>query len=487
MNRWTQEHNSFKDSKQWENLSTSIEKIDIKDTEDANNNLEILRLKKMVKFISGLFDAIDPEITPSNMWDNLRKAAQNCETQLTSNNYNEANNDLDGIFSRIRPFVTSEKKAAQAAARAFNSYTNTINKAIETLGTKSTDAVNQIEVRYSKIKEMHEDIEAFAAHLFAKKTEDENEETEDGLETKITKLFEEFQKNSEEVREYHTNIFTGTLSSVENEQIPSIKTEITQAVAETKQNSETTKEYLEEIEGVIKKLRLFYDKIFGKIKKLPAGEDNNDEDGQQREGGLKQELKNRQKHLHEYEDEQKNIHKILKEKIEDILPGATNASLASAYGERKKIVAKKAKFYTILFSCAIILLFAVGFFSAFPLLTKDFSKLASLDKFTFWMIRLIIIGPIAGPISWWAFFCSKRRSENSRLEEEYAHKEALAKSYNSYKQQIDNLEKKNEELVEKLLKTTIDAVAYNPSKTLDKKHGEKPNEIHDEKKRPQGN
>jgi len=81
--------------------------------------------------------------------------------------------------------------------------------------------------------------------------------------------------------------------------------------------------------------------------------------------------------------------------------------------------------------------------------------------------------PITAPLIWLALYSTKRRNENQRLEQEYAHKEALAKSYSSYKQQIIDLKQEDQELLVKLLNSTIDTISDNASKTLDKKHGDK--------------
>jgi len=80
--------------------------------------------------------------------------------------------------------------------------------------------------------------------------------------------------------------------------------------------------------------------------------------------------------------------------------------------------------------------------------------------------------PISGPLIWLSIYASKRRSENQRLEQEYAHKEALAKSYSGYKQQIEGLNQENQELLMQLLNTAITTMSYNASDTLDKKHGD---------------
>ena len=57
------------------------------------------------------------------------------------------------------------------------------------------------------------------------------------------------------------------------------------------------------------------------------------------------------------------------------------------------------------------------------------------------MTHLLYSTPVLGPVLWIVLSASKRRSEFQRLQQEYAHKEALAKSYAGFKEQIDSLDK----------------------------------------------
>ena len=59
------------------------------------------------------------------------------------------------------------------------------------------------------------------------------------------------------------------------------------------------------------------------------------------------------------------------------------------------------------------------------------------------------------------------------MQQEYAHKEALAKSYDSYKQQIEALNSGDADMLKNLITKAIDAIAYNASETLDKRHGDR--------------
>ena len=74
---------------------------------------------------------------------------------------------------------------------------------------------------------------------------------------------------------------------------------------------------------------------------------------------------------------------------------------------------------------------------------------------------------------WAALTVSKRRSEMHRLAEEYAHKEALAKSYEGFKQQIIDMDINTKAMLAELLEVLLKAVSLNAARTLDGKHGDK--------------
>lgn len=81
--------------------------------------------------------------------------------------------------------------------------------------------------------------------------------------------------------------------------------------------------------------------------------------------------------------------------------------------------------------------------------------------------------PIALPVIWLAVFSATRRSQYERLQQEYAHKEAFASSYESYKKQLQDLGTSTETLQQELIAKAIEAISFNASKTLDGNHTEK--------------
>lgn len=76
--------------------------------------------------------------------------------------------------------------------------------------------------------------------------------------------------------------------------------------------------------------------------------------------------------------------------------------------------------------------------------------------------------PIIVPAVWFALFTSRRRNEFQRLRQEYAHKEAVTSSYQSFKQQIDNLDDNQAEMLTALMSTAIKTIDFNATQALDK-------------------
>jgi hypothetical protein len=86
---------------------------------------------------------------------------------------------------------------------------------------------------------------------------------------------------------------------------------------------------------------------------------------------------------------------------------------------------------------------------------------------------LLTRAPIVLPVVWIAIFSATRRSQYERLQQEYAHKEAFASSYESYKKQLQELQVDADGLQKELIAKAIEAISFNASKTLDGKHTEK--------------
>lgn len=88
--------------------------------------------------------------------------------------------------------------------------------------------------------------------------------------------------------------------------------------------------------------------------------------------------------------------------------------------------------YSLLFMVSIGLLFFGSLAITIDSIGAYYINFKSLNDWNTVLRELINKLPFYLPIVWLAFFASRRLSEYQRLQQEYAHKEALAKSYHSY-------------------------------------------------------
>jgi len=242
---------------------------------------------------------------------------------------------------------------------------------------------------------------------------------------KINKLYLDiFKKNNEgqskynliekyfiDIEQAHKKIIRGYIKQGDNEEEIHIKS------------------YLDEIKDKKNDLIAFYDKIFGY--------DNN--------VGLEKELDTRLKKLKEIEEDAKAVIDL-----------SSDAGLASGFTQRGKEARKNKYISLAIFVLALILL------GTFNFNTIDFNKLHEITLQSI-MIRLVINMPFI----WIAIVSNINLNKYARLEEEYAHKESLAKSFERYKEQIEDLDsEKSQELMITLLKTNLEAFEKNPAETM---------------------
>ncbi len=145
--------------------------------------------------------------------------------------------------------------------------------------------------------------------------------------------------------------------------------------------------------------------------------------------------------------------------IEGALSGATNVELAKAFQDQKTSYSLPKNIWTVVFlACIALMVYLANELNGGGENEIDYT------------IELLKRLPLFGPLIWLALFASKQQSQSKRLQEEYAHKETITKTYVGHKRQIEKLNdsKEKEELITKLAASTIEAIEFNPSSTLEK-------------------
>ena len=474
MSRWTDSFVNHAFRATWEDFKNQL------DESEADNTIptdvqEVARLKKVVAFLDNALENLDPELFPVALLDSYNKQAAECRNQINAFNSNRniahitnANKNVDNLLTYIRPYMIHEgsmKKTLLASVRAYNVEMEKSIKKFNELATEKLEEIktskDKIDVYEADTKHEYEIVEETRAKIDAYEIlllGDPEDDT--SVKEKIEELKNSFEEKHEKLQELYDEAFVDD----EEEEKVSIKTALKKAKTELEEDAGDAKKQLEDIKSEIKNFDTFYDKIFGKPN-----------DKEVRENGLKDNLDERLEQLIAYEKTQNTKHDVLFKKIEGLIPGATSAGLATAYKEMKDSFNEPINNWNKFFLGSVGVMFFVTFLSFVNItgglsdFTFSFANAEGIEK-TFESLFNKL--PIYAPLIWLAIFSSKRRSEAQRLQQEYAHKEALAKSYDSYKTQIEQLEKGDQEMLLKLIESSINTIAYNASETLDGKHGD---------------
>ncbi|HDR1535593.1 TPA: hypothetical protein QB471_001291, partial [Pasteurella multocida] len=384
----------------------------------------------------------------------------------------------------LMPFVFYKGTASKSLQNALSEYAKTVSE-------HSLSYLDELKSCIQEGKEIKEDIQKILDDLSVKeKRIDAYHESlfkEDGFEDELNKLATELTDKSSQVEELYNDIFKKE----------GIKERITLYLADADTDKKSISSLKKSSSEMIDELKEFHTVILG--------EEN--EEGE-REGGLKNEINIRRKELDDFKIMQQERYKELNNQIESLLPGATSAGLAKAYSEMKKSFSRAVITYGCLFYVSLAFLLAIicavyyiPVYFGFPELSLGY-VISNLPKLTALAVdgtteAVNLTGNIAMntsepsvssqifiilkslvfklsfilPALWLVLFVSKRRNEARRLEQEYAHKEALAKSYDSYKQQIEKLKQEDQDkLLSMLMENMLKAIALNPAETLDKNH-----------------
>ena len=293
MSRWLDEFKSHAFQSTWDNLKSELDKVTIDDESVFSSVQELARLKKVISYLDGMIEGIDPEFVPMATWDNFNNQVMPCLQQIMEYNNNRnighiqnANNNADNLLSYIRPYMVVAENIGTILQTAIKSYADTIEEYGESFRSKSSELLTKIndnndqgKILYDQIKETDSLIKDFNTDLFGGDT------PTNSIKNKVDELVNDLERKYETIITYYNEILIGDGDTV------STKKEITQAkesILAEKQNIEVL---LGTVEKHVDELSKFHNKIFGKLN------ENNE-----LEGGLKAELDKRTKQLKDFED-----------------------------------------------------------------------------------------------------------------------------------------------------------------------------------------
>ena len=121
--------------------------------------------------------------------------------------------------------------------------------------------------------------------------------------------------------------------------------------------------------------------------------------------------------------------------IESLLPGATSAGLASAFGQRRGHYKWPQRIWQGVFILSVLALLGLAY--EFPAMAKDVPL--SWERLG---ASLVYRLPFALPLIWLAFHSSHKAALAQRVEEDYAFKETVSRSFEGYRREMAQLDGK---------------------------------------------
>lgn len=357
--------------------------------------------------------------------------------------------------------------------------TNEDNRETAIYEEKSKEAFDQIVVIKNNIKQIEENILDYQSEIldFHKKVYEGSEDTPsweeyfENLQQKfeenqvksaailaqhekdIADVQEKYEKLASDIEATHQKIF----KPLDGETL-SIDQKVNVLYEEIEKKNNEFEDIILEVKDEQKELVTFKNEMLGTFTA----------EGNIKEKGLQQRLADLESELHVFDESQKNKIEELKNKIESLLPGATSAGLAFSYKTAKDEYATKISRTTRNFNWGIGLLFVV----AIAIIIWDACNkpdISTVNSFLVYLsYRLLLISPIV----WFTSYNALQNRHLFRLQEEYAHKKAIAESYEGFKRQVEKIDAIDEEttMLKDLLSSTINAIAFKASDVLDKQH-----------------
>ncbi|WP_163930415.1 hypothetical protein [Paraferrimonas sp. SM1919] len=465
----------------WNELKTIVSNLE----EDSMNVSEVsyvLRCKKVVAYLDAIIDSCDPELMNKDVWGNAEKQCNPCINNLNAyiSQGDErylvtANNHLDILLNYFKPSVMYKGTQATAAAASFRHYREAVDKLIPKV-TKYSEAVSnlesELEVFKSNAEAKYNALEVYYDKAF------EGTDEEPALEEQIDDLKLKSESLVEELEDYSAKLLIKYNSS------DSIESDVEQYVDSIKEVSSTIDKTLKSIDEKVGELEVLYNTIMGSVE-----EDSEvvDEEGIL---GLKAELISAKNELELKKNEHEQYFAEVESKINDVLPRGTAAGLSQAYERLQNKTSRQVVFYNFVVFIGITLLSISGFLTVTEVPVHAIDNVSSqLESNSKKDILVELTGrslisfespsallgtifqrlPLSVPAFLLLLFSLKRRAENFRLNQEYAHKRAVAQSYVGFMKEISEMTDLNSELRNKLMSVTIDAISKNAAETLSKK------------------
>lgn len=465
MSRWSDAFTKHPFQSDWKTLLKLLPELKIDDESILTSAEELARLRKAIKYIEGLLNALDVDLVPLGTWDNFQGQCVACLQQIREYQQNRnighlqnANANADNLLTYVRPWVVSNPvDSIESLKDALASYHASISEYSDSYRTSGRDLLAELKSKKTLVLRIEDDVTIIKNNISSYEKElFETDGDRKGIKDRIQELFSKVEEEENKISQFYKEALIGDESN------NSIKKKVVDALATIQAEQAKALKYVESISDEKEDLEELYLKVFG----------DEDSDNEKTKHGLYEEVNRRIAQIDKFYDDQKLKFDTKFKEIEGLIPGATSAGLAKAFLDMKDSFDLPIKNFTRMFYGSLLLIIVIAVIAMVDTVSTSGFKFIHYETVGEFASTLGWKLPVIGAAIWLAAFASKRRSEVQRLQQEYAHKEALAKSYQAFKTQIEGLQQDDQAMLKTLMTKAIESLAENASKTLDGNHGD---------------
>ncbi|PUE65442.1 hypothetical protein [Arcobacter caeni] len=355
--------------------------------------------------------------------------------------------ELEKFYNQIKDYYSIKEELVKSDDEG--SLRNIFNDEIALIKDNATKSLNILE-KAKEIDSFLNENNRFqnAKNLLSDETINQLEENKVAILEAYAKIFETpngnlsdiYTEMYEKTKSAYNDLFvnkTGEKVKIEilNAQIDKFEEKYAFIISDEKSISNEVENLHKDFKTKQTELDKFYKKIFG--------------DEEKEINSLKDELELRLSQLKETEIEARKVINL-----------SSDAGLGGGFFQKAK-EAKNNKYVSL-----GIFIFVLIIMGCFNFQTIDFNNLKDIN-----LVSITVRFMINAPFIWIATVANLNLNKYARLEQEYSHKESLAKSFERYKTEIEKLNDtetiKSKELLVELMRLNLEAFKINPSSTMD--------------------
>lgn len=176
--------------------------------EGLENSSEVMRLRKLHKYISSLAKSADPDLVPQQVWSNMKQ----CQNSFLNNkdSISHATNWMDQIMETFAPYIVASGNVVDALAEVFEEERRRAEEIVE----QFTELVREVNDLKSELDQKVIDVEG---------------------------KLSEVSSQAEAIMEYHIKVFNGVNGG------ESIESAIDNLKIETEEKVEAVRDFYDEL------------------------------------------------------------------------------------------------------------------------------------------------------------------------------------------------------------------------------------------------